>query len=117
LYEDFYCARGDMKNRIKEQQLDLFAGRTSTHEMRVNQLRLYFSWFAHVLVQTLRRIALEGTELAKAQCGTIRLELFKIGAQVRVSVRKVWVSFSESYPHAELFQGIVAKLQQIPLRS
>ena len=117
LYEDFYCARGDMENRIKEQQLDLFADRTSTHEMRSNQLRLYFSSFAYVLVQALRRLGLEGTELAKAQCGTIRLKLFKIGAQVRVSVRKVWVCFSESYPYAELFQAIVAKLQQIPLRS
>jgi len=117
LYEDFYCARGDMENRIKEQQLDLFADRTSTHAMRSNQLRLYFSSFAYVLVQTLRRLALEGTELAKAQCGTIRLKLLKIGAQVRVSVRKVWVSFSESYPYAELFQAILAKLQQIPLRS
>jgi len=116
LYEDFYCARGEMENRIKEQQLDLFADRTSTHEMRANQLRLYFSSFAYVLVQTLRRLGLEGTELAKAQCGTIRLKLLKIGAQVRISVRKVWVSFSESYPYAALFQEVFARLQQIPLR-
>ena len=116
LYEGVYCARGDMENRIKEQQLDLFADRTSTHAMRANQLRLYFSSFAYVLVQTLRRLGLEGTDLAKAQCGTIRLKLFKIGARVRVSVRKVWVSFSESYPYAELFQQVFARLQQIPLR-
>ena len=116
LYEDLYCARGDMENRIKEQQLDLFADRTSTHEMRSNQLRLYFSSFAYVLMQTLRRLGLQGTELAKAQCRTIRVKLFKIGALVRVSVRKVWVCFSESYPHAELFQGILARLQRIPLR-
>lgn len=116
LYEDFYCARGDMENRIKEQQLDLFADRTSTHEMRSNQLRLYFGSFAYVLIQTLRRLGLAGTELAKAQCGTIRLKLFKLGAQIRISVRKVWLSFSESYPDAQLFQQVFARLQQIPLR-
>ena len=116
LYEAVYCARGDMENRIKEQQLDLFADRTSTAWMRSNQLRLYFSSFAYVLVQTLRRLGLAGTELAKAQCGTIRLKLFKIGAQVRVSVRKVWLSFSESYPYARLFQQVFDRLQRIPLR-
>jgi hypothetical protein len=116
LYEDFYCARGEMENRIKEQQLCLFADRTSTHEIRSNQLRLYFSSFAYVLVQTLRRLGLEGTALAKAQCDTIRLKLFKIGARIRISVRKVWISFSESYPYADLFQQIFNKLQQIPLR-
>ncbi len=116
LYEDFYCARSDMENRIKEQQLDLFADRTSTHEMRSNQLRLYFASFAYVLIQTLRRLGLAGTELAKAQCGTIRLKLFKLGAQIRISVRKVWLSFSESYPYAQLFQQVFARLQQIPLR-
>lgn len=116
LYEDFYCARGDMENRIKEQQLALFADRTSTHAMRSNQLRLYLSSFAYVLVQTLRRVGLKGTALAKAQCDTIRLKLFKIGAQIRVSVRKVWISFSESYPYAELYQQIYLRLQGIPLR-
>jgi hypothetical protein len=116
LYEDFYCARGDMENRIKEQQLGLFADRTSTAWMRSNQLRLYFSSFAYILVHTLRRLGLEGTELAKAQCDTIRLKLFKIGAQIRVSVRKVWISFSQSYPYLGLFQQVFARLQQIPLR-
>jgi len=114
LYEDFYCARGDMENRIKEQQLGLFADRTSTSWMRSNQLRLYFSSFAYILVHALRRLGLEGTELAKAQCDTIRLKLFKIGAQIRVSVRKVWISFSESYPYLKLFQQVFARLQQIP---
>jgi len=114
LYEDFYCARGDMENRIKEQQLGLFADRTSTAWMRSNQLRLYFSSFAYILVHTLRRLGLQGTELAKAQCDTIRLKLFKIGAQIRVSVRKVWISFSESYPYLNLFQQVLARLQQIP---
>ncbi len=116
LYEDFYCARGDMENRIKEQQLGLFADRTSTSWMRSNQLRLYFSSFAYILVHALRRWGLEGTELAQAQCGTIRLKLFKIGAQIRVSVRKVWISFSQSYPYLSLFQQVFARLQQIPLR-
>jgi hypothetical protein len=116
LYEDFYCARGDMENRIKEQQLGLFADRTSTAWMRSNQLRLYFSSFAYILVHTLRRLGLEGTELAKAQCDTIRLKLFKIGAQIRVTVRKVWISLSESYPYHNLFQQVFARLQQIPLR-
>lgn len=114
LYEDFYCARGDMENRIKEQQLGLFADRTSTAWMRSNQLRLYFSSFAYILMQTLRRLGLQGTELAQAQCDTIRLKLFKIGAQIEVTVRKVWISFSESYPYLELFQRVFARLQQIP---
>jgi hypothetical protein len=116
LYEDLYCARGDMENRIKEQQLALFADRTSTHEMRSNQLRLYFSSFAYVLIQTLRRLGLNGTSMAKAQCDTIRLKLFKIGAHIRLSVRRVWIAFSESYPHADLFRQIMRQLQRIPMR-
>lgn len=116
LYEDFYCVRGEMENRIKEQQLALFADRTSTSWMRSNQLRLYFSSFAYILVHALRRLGLDGTELAKAQCDTIRLKLFKIGAQIRISVRKVWISFSESYPYFGLFQQVLLRLQQIPLR-
>jgi len=117
LYEDFYCARGDMENRIKEQQLGLFADRTSTSWMRSNQLRLYFSSFAYILIHTLRRVGLKGTELAQAQCDTIRLKLFKIGAQIQVSVRKVWLSFSESYPYQSLFQLVFARLQSIPGRT
>jgi len=113
LYEDCYCARGDMENRIKEQQLGLFADRTSTSWMRSNQLRLYFSSFAYILMHTLRRLGLAGTELAKAQCDTIRLKLFKIGAQIQVSVRKVWISFSEGYPYLNLFQQVFTRLQQI----
>jgi hypothetical protein len=114
LYEDFYCARGDMENRIKEQQLGLFADRTSTAWMRSNQLRLYFSSFAYILVQRLRQLGLRGTELAQAQCETIRLKLFKIGAQITVTVRKVWISFSESYPYLGLFQRVFARLQHSP---
>jgi len=112
LYEKEYCARGDCpENRIKEQQWDLFADRTSTGKMWSNQLRLYFSSIAYTLMQTLRRIALAGTELAKAQCGTIRLKLLKIGAQIRVTVRKVWVSLSSGYPHAALFASVLAALE------
>jgi hypothetical protein len=116
LYEDLYCARGDMENRIKEQQLTLFADRTSTHEMRSNQLRLYFSSFAYVLMQTLRRLGLEGTSMARAQCDTIRLKLFKVGAHIRLSVRRIRIAFSESYPYAGLYRQILHKLQRIPLR-
>jgi Transposase DDE domain group 1 len=112
LYEKAYCARGDCpENRIKEQQLDLFADRTSTGKMWSNQLRLYFSSMAYVLLQTLRRTALAGTELAKAQCGTIRLKLLKIGAQVRVTVRKVWISLAGGYPYATLFARVIATLE------
>jgi hypothetical protein len=111
LYEKGYCARGDCpENRIKEQQLDLFADRTSTGKMWSNQLRLYFSSIAYVLMQTLRRTALAGTELEKAQCGTIRLKLLKVGAQVRVSVRKVWISLSGAYPYAALFTAVLSTL-------
>jgi hypothetical protein len=116
LYEELYCGRGDMENRIKEQQMALFADRTSTHEMRSNQLRLYFSSFAYVLMQTLRRLGLEGTSMARAQCDTIRLKLFKIGAHIRISVRRVRIAFSESYPYANLFRQVMQRLQRIPLR-
>jgi hypothetical protein len=116
LYEQLYCARGDMENRIKEQQLGLFADRTSTATMRANQIRLYFSSFAYVLMVALRRLGLAGTELAKAQCDTIRLKLLKIGAQIRITVRKVWLAFSESYPFAALFRQVYTSLQRIPLR-
>ena len=112
LYEKVYCARGECpENRIKEQQLDLFADRTSTGKMWSNQLRLYFSSIAYVLLQTLRRMALAGTALEKAQCGTIRLKLLKIGAQIRVTVRKVWVSLSAAYPRAALFAQVLATLE------
>jgi len=114
LYETVYCARGDMENRIKEQQLFLFADRTSTATMRANQIRLYFSSVAYVLMHALRRIGLHATEFARAQCNTIRLKLFKIGALVRVTFRKVWVSLSQSYPYAELFARVHANLASTP---
>jgi hypothetical protein len=110
LYEDLYCARGDMENRIKEQR-GLFADRVSAGIMRANQLRLYLSAMAYVLMQGLRRLALTGTEFAKAQVQTIRLKLLKIGAQLRVSVRKVWVSLASSYPHQALFEMLYQRLR------
>jgi Transposase DDE domain group 1 len=109
-YEDFYCARGDMENRIKEQQLALFADRTSTALMRSNQLRLYFSSIAYCLMQALRRLGLKGTEMAEAQCGTIRLRLLKIGAQIRVSVRRVWISMSSGFAWPPMFQRVYHNL-------
>jgi hypothetical protein len=112
LYEEDYCARGDMENRIKEQQLMLFADRTSTAWLRSNQLRLWFSAAAYVLVQALRRLGLAGTRLAQAQCGSIRLWLFKIGALVRVTVRKVWVSLSSACPYRPIFVQIYDNLQR-----
>jgi len=111
LYEKLYCARGEMENRIKEQQLDLFADRTSCTVFRGNQVRLYLSSMAYVLMSELRRLGLAGTEMARAQCGTIRTKLLKIGARVRVTVRKIWVSMSESYPYQDLLVEIWAKLR------
>ena len=102
LYEKLYCARGEMENRIKE-QFSLFAARVSAETLRANQVRLYFSALAYVLVHGLRRLALQGTELARAQAHTIRLQLFKIGAQIRVTVRKVWISLASSFPRQNIF--------------
>ena len=116
LYERIYCARGDMENRIKEQQLALFADRTSSATLRANQLRLYFSSLAYVLMHALRRLGLQGTAMARAQCQTIRCKLLKIGAQIRVSVRRVWVALAESYPYADLIRQIYVNLQRVPLR-
>lgn len=119
LYEDEYCARGDMENRIKEQQLCLFADRTSAATMRANELRLWFSSLAYTLLAALRRLGLKGTELAKAQCGTIRLKLLKLGAQIRVTVRKVWISLAESYPYRSVFRRVYQHLRHLcprPLR-
>ncbi len=110
LYEKVYCARGDMENRIKEQQLDLFADRTSCTAWWANQLRLLLSSCAYVLISALRRTFLKGTELAKAQCGTIRLKLLKIGAVVIRNTRKVKLFLSSSYPYQELFTKIAHKL-------
>jgi hypothetical protein len=103
LYEKVYCARGEMENRIKECQLDLFADRTSATTMRANQLRLWFAAMAYVLVCSLRRIALRHTQFAQATCGTIRLKLFKIGALVRVSVRRIKIAMASACPYRNEF--------------
>jgi len=110
LYEDLYCARGDMENRIKE-QFSLFADRMSAETMRANQLRLYFSAMAYVLMSGLRRLGLKATELARAQVSTIRTKLLKIGAQVRISVRKVWLSMASSYPWQRLYEQVWSNLR------
>ena len=116
LYEKMYCARGEMENRIKEQQLMLFADRTSTQKMFSNQIRLYFSSLAYLLVQALRQFGLAGTDMAKAQCDTIRLKLFKIGAKIRITVRKVWISFADGYPYRRIFDQAWANIAERPLR-
>jgi len=112
LYEDLYCARGEMENRIKEQQLCLFADRTSCQTMRANQLRLWLSGAAYMMLQALRQMGLAGTELAKARCDTVRLKLLKIGALVRVTVRRVWFSLAESCPYQELFDRVFDNLRR-----
>src|SRR3954466_14021498 len=117
LYEEDYCGRGEMENRIKEQQLHLFADRTSAQTMRGNQVRLFCSSVAYVVLEALRRLGLGGTEMAEAQCQTIRLKLLKIGALVRVTVRKVWVKMSSGCPYAEVFRRVHANLSRLrPVR-
>jgi hypothetical protein len=110
LYERLYCARGDMENRIKECQLDLLADRTSAATMKANQLRLWFASMAYVLLAALRRIALAHTRLATATCGSIRLKLLKIGAQVRISVRRIRIAMASACPYAEEFALAHARL-------
>ena len=115
LYEREYCARGEMENRIKEQQLYLFADRTSAETMRANQLRLWFSSMAYTLLVALRQHGLAGTELQKARCDTIRLKLFKIGGLIRVTVRRVVLSLSESCTCQKLFKQVMENLCRLPL--
>jgi hypothetical protein len=110
LYEKLYCARGDMENRIKE-QFSLFADRVSAETIRANQVRLYLSAMAYILVSGLRRLGLKGTELAEAQVSTIRTKVLKIGAQIRVTVRKVWVSMASSYPWQGLYRQVWLNLR------
>lgn len=112
LYEVRYCGRGDMENRIKEQQLHMFADRTSTAFLRSNQIRLTFSSVAYILMQTLRRVGLAGTELEKAQCTTIRVKLLKIGARVKVTVRRIWVAMSSGCPYREIFARILGNIRR-----
>jgi hypothetical protein len=110
LYEKLYCARGEMENRIKE-QFSLFADRVSCETMRANQMRVYLSAMGYVLMSGLRRLGLAGTELAQAQASTIRTKLLKIGAQIRVTVRKVWISMASSYPWQALYGEVWANLR------
>ena len=106
LYEKTYCARGEMENRIKECQLDLFADRTSATTMQANQLRLWFASMAYVLLCALRRIGLAHTQFADATCGTIRLKLLKIGALVRVSVRRIKIAMASACPYQNEFGSL-----------
>ena len=110
LYEELYCARGDMENRIKE-QFSLFADRVSTETIRANQMRLYLSAMAYILMSGLRRLGLQATALAQAQVSTIRTRLLKIGAQIRVTVRKVWISMASSYPWQSVYQQVWTNLR------
>jgi hypothetical protein len=112
LYEDMYCARGEMENRIKEQQMCLFADRTSCATMRANQLRLWLSSAAYTLLMALRQFGLQGTEMATARCDTIRLKLLKLGALVRTTVRRVWISLSESWPYQRVFVQVYENLRR-----
>jgi hypothetical protein len=113
VYEEVYCARGDMENRIKECQLDLFADRTSAATMRANQLRLWFASMAYVLLCALRRIALQHTQFATATCGTIRLKLLKIGALVRTSVRRIKFAMASGCPYWQEFAHAHARLTKV----
>ena len=117
LYEKTYCARGDMENRIKEQQLDLFADRASAGTFRANQLRLWFSSLAYVLVSAMRRTALNGTRMATATCGTIRLKLLKIGARIALSVRRIRVHLASACPYQDVFRQACHNLLHYPLRT
>ncbi len=110
IYEDIYCARGEMENRIKETQLGLFADRTSCHRWWPNQFRVLLSSLAYALMETIRRVGLAGTELAKAQCTTLRLKLLKIGAVVIRNSRRVRLWLSSSYPYQELFFLVARRL-------
>lgn len=115
LYEQEYCARGEMENRIKEQQLYLFADRVSAATMRANQLRLYEAAVAYLLIHALRRLGLKDTPLAQAQAPTIRQKLLKIGTQIRVTTRRVWLSWSQAYPYQELFRKVYENLQALAI--
>jgi hypothetical protein len=113
LYEDFYCARGDMENRIKEQKLDLKSDRTSTHWMASNQLRLWFSTLAYLLIHRLRDLIFEGTKWARATCSRIRLDFFKIAATVTTSCRRVVVRITAGYPYKEVWDLALRRLLQL----
>jgi hypothetical protein len=108
-----YCARGEMENRLKECQLDLFADRTSCHPMHANQLRLWCASMAYVLLCALRRLALQHTQFARATCGTIRLRLLKIGALVRTSVRRIKLAMASAFPYQIEYRAAHAALAAV----
>lgn len=114
VYEDLYCARGEMENRIKEQQLDLFGDRASSHTFRGNSIRLWLSMAAHLLIVTVRNVGLRDTKLAHAQANTLRIKLFKIGALITVSVRRVYVRLSSAFPNKTIFAEALARLRAPP---
>ena len=113
LYEDVSCARGDLENRIKSQQLGMFADRTSSHTMRATQLRVWFSSLAYVLINELRAVSLRGITLARAQVWTIRVRLLKVGALVRQSVRRLVVSLSSAFPLKDTWKMSLANVQAV----
>ena len=115
LYEKLYCPRGDMENRIKEMQLALFADRTSAGTMAANQLRLYFSGFAYVLLCGLRRLGLSGTGHARLRCDSLRLKLLKIAGRIRITHRRIWISLPGAYPFRAAFAEVVGRLAGVPV--
>jgi hypothetical protein len=117
LYEELYCARGDMENMLKQQVLDLQADRLSSHHLASNQLRLWFATFGYLLLERLRALGLAGTDLARATVGSVRVKLLKVAAQVRVSVRRVYVQLSSAYPLQELFRLCHRRLSRLALWS
>jgi hypothetical protein len=117
LYEELYCARGDMENMLKQQVLDLQADRLSTQHLASNQLRLWFATFGYLLMERLRALGLAGTALAQATAGSVRLRLLKVAAQVRVSVRRVYVQLSSAYPLQDLFRVCQRRLRRLALPS
>ena len=117
LYEEFYCPRGEMENVLKQQVLDLEADRMSTHYLASNQLRLWLATFAYLLMERVRALGLAGSQLAQATVGSVRLKLLKVAAQVRVSVRRVYVQLSSAYPLQELFALCHRRLMSVPLWS
>ena len=114
VYEDLYCPRGEMENRIKEKQLYLFGNRTSAGTLKANRTRLYFSAIAYLLIQALRDLGLKGTSEERAQAHTIRVKLLKIAARIRITARKIWVELSSNCPFAALFREVSANLSAEP---
>ena len=115
VYEKVYCARGDMENRIREQQYGLFSDRASAGVKSANELRMYFSAAGYVLMNAVRILGLFGTGMESAQCFTIRTKLLKIGAQIRVTARKIWISWAENYPFRRIFMQVLGNIRKIPL--